>query len=73
MAIVRQRRQQFSFIRLNAYLRTRKSFIIKNKTPPERGLAIVRRRRQHFSFIRLHADLRTREPFIIKTKPHPKR
>ena len=70
---MRQRRQQFSFIRLNAYLRTRKSFIIKNKTPPERGLAIVRRRRQQFSFIRLHAYLRTREPFIIKNKTPPER
>ncbi|MBN5216334.1 hypothetical protein, partial [Serratia ureilytica] len=62
--------QQFSFIRLHAYLRTREPFIIKNKTPPKRGLAIVRRRRQQFSFIRLHAYLRTREPFINYCNAH---
>ena len=63
---MRRCRQRLSFIRLLAYLRTRESFMKKNKTPPERGLSIVRRRRQRLSFIRLLAYLRTREPFMIK-------
>ena len=68
LSIVRRRRQQFSFIRLPAYLRTRESFMIKIK-PPERSLSIVRWRRQRLSFSRLPAYLRTRELFMIKIKP----
>ncbi|WP_308317847.1 hypothetical protein, partial [Serratia marcescens] len=33
LAIVRQRRQRLSFIRLRVYFRTRESFIIKKQNP----------------------------------------